>query len=135
MKCMIKREKKDHTRWRTQGLGQKSSGQGEEVEWGVFGREKRVFLSREIREKWEKNRVETIYRKIKHDGSRAIENLSSTNSWQINLLKCCRETVDSQRTSMDRTAIEQTEIFSMDREFVEKLLRQVLESFNGSRLH
>ena len=40
-------EKRDHTRWRTQGLGQKSSGEGEEVEWEVFGRKKRVFLSRE----------------------------------------------------------------------------------------
>ena len=83
MKCMIKREKRYHTRGRKQALDWKTSGEGEEVEWEVFGREKRVFLSREIKEKWEKNRVKTIYRKTKLNGSRAIKNLSSANSQQI----------------------------------------------------
>ena len=123
-------EKKDHTIGRKQHLGLRSRGEGEEVEWEVFGREKIDFLSREM--KW--IRAESIYRNIKFDGLRAIENLSSTNSRQINLSRCCRESVDGQRTSMDRTAIEQTETISMDQEFVEKLLSQIEESFNGSRL-
>ena len=57
MKCMIKREKRYHTRGRKQTLGWKTGGEGEEVEWEMFEREKRVFLSSEIEEKWEKNRT------------------------------------------------------------------------------
>ena len=55
-------------------------GEGEEVEGKVFGEVKRQFLLREIGEKWKKNRVEAIYKKMQLDGSRAIENLLSTNS-------------------------------------------------------
>ena len=77
MKCMIKKEKRYHTRGRKQALGEKTSGEGEEVEREVFRKEKRVFLLREMRKK---NCAETIYRKTKLVGSRVIENLSSTNS-------------------------------------------------------
>jgi len=45
-----KGEKIDHTRWRTQGLGRKMSGEGEECEWEEFGREMREFLSKGIGE-------------------------------------------------------------------------------------
>ena len=45
------REKKDHTRWRTQGLGRKSSEVCEKVEWEVFGKEKRDFLLKEMKRK------------------------------------------------------------------------------------
>ena len=62
-----------------------------------------------------------------------MENLSSTNSRQMNLLRYCRGSIDDKNTSMDQTAIGQAEPFSMDREFVEKLLRQILESFDGSK--
>ena len=43
-------EKEDHNRGRKQPFGRRLSGEGEEVEWEVFGREKRNFLSREM--KW-----------------------------------------------------------------------------------
>ena len=59
------KEKRDHTRWRTQDLGRKSSGEGEEFEWEVFGRGRDVFLSIEIREKWEKHELKPIYRNHK----------------------------------------------------------------------
>ena len=68
------------------------------------------------------------------NASRWIEDLSSTNSQQINLSRCCRESVDGKSTSMDRTAIEQIETFSMDRESVEKLSRQIPESFDGLKM-
>ena len=45
-----KGEKRDHTRCKTQGLGQKMSREGEECEWEEFGREMREFLSRKIEE-------------------------------------------------------------------------------------
>ena len=45
-----KGKKRDHTKWRTQGLDQKLSGEGEECECEEFGREMREFLSREIGE-------------------------------------------------------------------------------------
>jgi len=48
----------------------------------VWEREKSVSFERNQRE-MKKNRGENIYRKTKLDGSRAIENLSSTNSQQI----------------------------------------------------
>ena len=48
----------------------------------------------------------------------SIEILSSINSRQINLSRCCREFVDGKSTLMDRTAIGQAEPFSMDRESV-----------------
>ena len=35
-------------------LGQNPSGEGEEVEWEVFGKKMREFFSREISEKWRK---------------------------------------------------------------------------------
>ena len=47
---MKKERKRDHTRGKKQGLGQKSSGEDEGVERKVFGREKKVFLSRQIEE-------------------------------------------------------------------------------------
>ena len=50
MKCMKKERKRDHTKGKKQGLGQKSSGEDEGVEKKVFGREKKLFLSREIEE-------------------------------------------------------------------------------------
>ena len=48
---MKKERKRDHTKGKKQGLGQKSSGEDEGVEKKVFGREKKLFLSREIEEK------------------------------------------------------------------------------------
>ena len=63
----------------------------------------------------------------------SMENLSSTNSRQINLLRYCWGSIDGKNTSMDQIAIGQADPFSMDREFVEKLLRQILESFDGSK--
>ena len=87
-------QKEDHTKGRKQPLGWRSSGEGEEVEWEVFGGEKRDFLSREIGEKWNEICIEPIYRNTKLDGSRAIENLSSTNSRKINLSRCYREFVE-----------------------------------------
>ena len=127
-------EKRDHIRGRNQDLDQKSSSEGEGIEGKVFRREKRKFLSREIGEKWERNHAEAIYKNTNLDGSRMCRELSSTNSQQINLLRCCRASVDSKRTLMDRTAIEQTETFSMDRESIAKLSRQILESFDGLKM-
>ena len=49
------------------------------------------------------------------------EDLSSTNSRQINLSRCCWESVDDKNTSMDRSyreAIGQTENILMDREAI-----------------
>ena len=126
MKFMIKREKRDHTRWRTQGLGQKSSGEGEEVEWEVFGREKRVFLSREIREKWKKI-VEKIY--IEKQSLMDRELLRICQALILNKFSC-RSAIESyqRQRKLDglnsyRVAIEQAERFSMDRESIEKLSR------------
>ena len=76
-----KREKIGPTRGRNQGLDWKSNGEGEEVEGKVFGEVKRQFLLREIGEKWKKNCAEAIYKKTQLNGSRAIQNLLSTNSW------------------------------------------------------
>ena len=127
-------EKRDHTRGRKQDLGRKSSGEGEGVEGKVFGREKKEFMLRENREKWKRNHIEAIYRNTNLDGLRRCQEQSSTNSRQINLSRCCQASVDDKRTSMDRTTIMQKESFSMDREFVKKLSRQIPESFDGSKM-
>ena len=71
----------------------------------VWEKNNTVFVEREPKKK-KKNRAKTIYRKMNLDGTRAIENLLSTNSQQINLSRCYQESIDSQRTSMDRTANE-----------------------------
>ena len=47
LRTLIKEEKLD--------LGRNPSGEGEKVEWEVFGREMREFLSREIGEKWKRS--------------------------------------------------------------------------------
>ena len=60
---------------KNQDLGRKSSGECERVEGKKFGREKRDFLSREIKEKRERNRVEAIYRNTNLDGSRSCRAL------------------------------------------------------------
>ena len=51
---------------------------------------------------------------------------------------CYRKAIESyqrqrilDRSNSYRRAIEQTESFSLDRESVEKLLRQIIESFDG----
>ena len=71
----------------------------------MFRREKREFLSREVEEKWERNRVEAIYKNMNLDGSRRCRELSRTNSRQINLSRCCQASVDDKRTLMDRATI------------------------------
>ena len=44
------------------------------IEFWVFGRRREIFLSREIGEKWDRNRMDPIYRKSQFlDGSRGIE--------------------------------------------------------------
>ena len=45
------RKNKDHTRLRKLDLGRRSSGECEEVEFEVFGKERSKFQSGEIREK------------------------------------------------------------------------------------
>ena len=136
MKCMIKERKKDHTIGKNQGLDWKSSEEGEGVEGKVFGREMREFLSREIWEKWKKkkNCTEAIYRKTHLDGSRSCQELSSTNSRQINLSSCCREFVDGKRTSVNQTAIEKLlsrQKLSWWIENLSRSYRQIQESFDG----
>ena len=74
------REKRDHNRGRTQGLGRKSSGESEKVEWEVFGREKIDFISREIKEKWRENRDKALYREHKAQWIESYWELPSTNS-------------------------------------------------------
>ena len=70
----------------------------------VWEKNNTVFVEREPKKK-KKNRAKTIYRKMNLDGTRAIENLLSTNSQQINLSRCYQESIDSQRTSMDRDCV------------------------------
>ena len=111
------REKEDHIRWRTQDLGRRLSGEGEEVEWEVFGREKRDFLLREIREKWEKKKcAEPLYRNMKLDGSRAIEDLLSTNSRQTYMSRCYRELSKAKKL---RWIKQLSSIYWADRKFLD----------------
>ena len=51
VKCMKKERKRDHTKGKKQGSDQNPSGEDRWVEGKVFGREKRRFLLREIKEK------------------------------------------------------------------------------------
>ena len=46
----------------------------------------------------------------------------------MNLSRYCRGSIDDKNTSMDQESIGQTESFLIDRETVEKLSRQILES-------
>ena len=50
VKCMKNERLKKHTKGKMQGLGRNPSGEDEGVEGKVFGREKEMFLSREIGE-------------------------------------------------------------------------------------
>ena len=56
MKCMKNEGLRTLTKEEKLDLGQNPSGEGEEVDWEVFGREMREFPSREIGEKWKKSR-------------------------------------------------------------------------------
>ena len=78
MKCMKNEGLRTFTREEKLDLSRNPSGEGEEVEWEVFGRKIREFLSRKIGEKWKKNRSDSIYRQ-KHSSmdwqvSRGVEN-------------------------------------------------------------
>ena len=48
MKCMINERKEIIPEGKKQGLGHNPSGEDEEFEWEMFGRERSVFLLREI---------------------------------------------------------------------------------------
>ena len=56
MKCMKNEGLRTLTKEEKLDLGQNPSGEGEEVDWEVFGREMREFPLREIGEKWKKSR-------------------------------------------------------------------------------
>ena len=58
MKCMIKREKASY-----QMKNMDLEIENEKIEFWMFGRRRDTFLSREIREKWDRNCVDPIYRK------------------------------------------------------------------------
>ena len=106
------REKEDHTWRKMQGLGRNPSGEDEEFKWEVFGREKRDFLSREIREKWEKIMLR-LYIKIRSSIDRE---LLSTNSRHIYLSRCYWELSIAKRLRW----IEQLlSIYRADRKFLD----------------
>ena len=116
-----------------QGLGRNPSGEDKEFKWEMFGREREVPLSREIGEKWEKFVLKLYIENTKLNGSRGVKSCWALIH-DIFSVEVLSRAVHSKETLMDRTTIEPTESFSMDREFVEKLSRQILKSFNGSRL-
>ena len=139
MKCMKKERNQDHTSEERIMLGRKSTGfeVQRERERGVQEVKRQVFVKRDQRKRSLK--LHWIYlQETRLDGSRAIENLSSSNSRQINLLRCVEnlsmtKNLDGSRSY--REIIGQIETFSMDRESVEKLSRQILESFDGLKVH
>ena len=114
---------------------------GPKIKWGmwkgwvrsVWEREKRFFVERNE----EKIALRLYIENTKHDGSRAIESCRALILDRF----ICRGAIKSYQWQRNldgsnsyRASIEQTESFSMDRESVEKLSRQIQESFNGSRL-
>ena len=64
----------------------------------------------------------------------AIEILSSTNSRQINLSRCCQEFVDGKSTSMDRTAIEKLSAKQNLSRWIENLSRSYREKFQKASM-
>ena len=114
---------------------------GPKIKWGmwkgwvksVWEREKRFFVERNE----EKIALRLYIENTKLDGSRAIESCRALILDRF----ICRGAIESYQwqRNLDRSnsywaSIEQTESFSMDRESVEKLSRQIQESFDGSRL-
>ena len=96
------------------------------------------FLSREIKE----IRSDIALDLFKENASWWIEDLSRFCRALILDKWICRGAVKNLSTAKClngsrnyRESISQTETFSMDRESVEKLLRQNLESFDGSKMH
>ena len=74
---------------------------------------------------------------MKLDGLRGIESCQALILDRFiccGAIKSCPQQRDLDGLNSYQEYIEQTESFSMDRESVEKLSRQILKSFDGSRL-
>ena len=59
----------------------------------------------------------------------SVENLSSTNSQQMNLSRRCQETIDCKNALMDREAIENLSSRQKLSRWIENLLRSYRDKF------
>ena len=130
MKWMIQERKKiipdeEHKVW-----AENQVGYVKRLSEKCLGKRKEIFC----REKWRENRAKAIYRKHKTRWIESCRALILDNF-------ICRGAIESYQWQRNldgsnsyRASIEQIESFSMDRESVEKLSRQIQESFDGSRL-
>ena len=112
----------------------KRSEEDEKLEFWVIKRRREVCLSRGIEENWDRNCENPIYRKIINlDRLRAIEKLSRFKTCLLAIEELTRsyrgstKRFSQQKSSMDwgsyRTAIEETESFSIDRTSYQELSR------------
>ena len=133
MKWMIQERKKiipdeEHKVW-----AENQVGYVKRLSEKCLGKRKEIFCWK----KWRENRTRLYIENTKHDGSRAIESCRALILDRF----ICRGAIESYQwqRNLDGSnsywaSIEQTESFSMDRESVEKLSRQILKSFDGLRL-
>ena len=98
MKCMKNEGLRTFTREEKLDLSRNPSGEGEEVEWEVFGKKMREFFSREISEKWRKIAL-TLY--IDKYATRWIEITITTIE-----KRCSRGSTDSLAVERYREAVE-----------------------------
>ena len=89
---------------------------------------------REIKENDRKNHVEAIYRKHEAWWIESYRVLNLDRCICQGAIESCPQQSDLDGSRSYQASIEQTENFSMDREFVEKLSSQILKNFDGSRL-
>ena len=120
MKCMKNEGLRDHTRGEMHNLGRNPSGKDEKSKKRVFGGREIAFLSRRNEKEWIWFCIGAIYRNCSSMGRGFVE----ICRWQNHLdgSKSCREVIG------------QIETFLMDRESVEKLSRQIPDSFDGMKM-
>ena len=122
MKYMKNEGLEMHTREEMLKLGWNQSGE-DEKEW-----ERYFFYWERMREM----KYDFALKLFKEIAARWIEDLLSTNSWQIKSVKVLSRIYWRQKyldgLNSYRAAIGQTETFLMDQEFVEKLLIQIPDS-------
>ena len=132
-----KREKTRSYQWRKNHSSPKISWVWGLERENVFGKWRDIKLSREIEENETWNRVGSIYRKC------ALMDRELSRICRVLILDrwICRGDVENLSTAkcLDglrsyQESIGQTETSSMDWESVEKLLRKILENFDGSKM-
>ena len=106
-------------------LSRNPSGEGEEVEWEVFGREIRELLLRKIGEKWKKIVLILYIDKYTTRWIGRYQEVSRIKNSQMELSRG----VHSNLTSMDREAIENLSSIQKLSQWIEKLLRSYRDWF------